>query len=91
MTEGIGASRARAARRPVGGLRCRVRLADGRTFTGALAPARHRALQLGLLHSGTDGLVELAAGARRDGTLAITTPPAPTTSSPAATPDTTAG
>ncbi|MGA2926304.1 MAG: hypothetical protein ABSG43_09970 [Solirubrobacteraceae bacterium] len=55
------------------GLRCRVRLADGRTFTGKLAPERHRALQLGLLHSQSDGLVELAAGSRRDGTLTIGT------------------
>jgi hypothetical protein len=50
-----------------------VRLADGRVFTGELAPERHRALQLGLLHSQSDGLVELAAGTRRDGTLAIHT------------------
>ena len=55
------------------GLRCRVRLADGRVFTGPLAPERHRALQLGILHEHTDGLVELAAGARRDGRLQITT------------------
>ncbi len=55
------------------GLRCRVRLADGRTFSGELAPERHRALQIGLLHAQSDGLVELAAGARRDGTLAIHT------------------
>ena len=55
------------------GLRCRVRLADGRMFAGALPPERHRALQLGLLHGQTDGLVELAAGARRDGRLQITT------------------
>lgn len=55
------------------GLRCRVRLADGRVFAGELAPERHRALQLGLLHRETDGLVELAAGARRDGRLHITT------------------
>jgi hypothetical protein len=55
------------------GLRCRVRLADGRVFSGQLAPERHRALQLGLLHEQTDGLVELAAGARRDGRLQITT------------------
>ena len=55
------------------GLRCRVRLADGRVFTGALAPERHRALQLGILHEQTGGLVELAAGARRDGRLQITT------------------
>jgi hypothetical protein len=55
------------------GLRCRVRLADGRVFSGPLAPERHRALQLGLLHEQTEGLVELAAGARRDGRLQITT------------------
>jgi hypothetical protein len=50
-----------------------VRLADGRVFSGPLAPERHRALQLGVLHGETDGLVELAAGARRDGRLQITT------------------
>jgi hypothetical protein len=55
------------------GLRCRVRLADGRVFTGPLAPERHRALQLGVVHGQTVGLVELAAGARRDGRLRITT------------------
>jgi hypothetical protein len=55
------------------GLRCRIRLADGRVFTGALAPERHRALQLGILHEHTAGLVELAAGTRRDGRLHITT------------------
>ena len=55
------------------GLRCRVRLADGRVFTGALPAERHRALQLGVLHERTVGLVELAAGARRDGRLQITT------------------
>jgi hypothetical protein len=55
------------------GLRCRVRLADGRTFAGALGPERHRALQLGVLHEQSGGLVELAAGARRDGRLQITT------------------
>jgi len=54
-------------------LRCRVRLADGRFFAGELAPERHRALQLGLLHGHTAGLVELAAGCRRDGRLQITT------------------
>jgi hypothetical protein len=54
-------------------LRCRIRLADGRTFAGALAPERHRALQLGVLHEQSGGLVELAAGARRDGRLHITT------------------
>ncbi len=54
-------------------LRCRVRLADGRVFSGPLGPERHRALQLGVLHEGTTGLVEIAAGARRDGRLQITT------------------
>ena len=54
-------------------LRCRVRLADGRVFSGSLGPERHRALQLGPLHEHTGGLVELAAGARRDGRLQITT------------------
>jgi hypothetical protein len=53
-------------------LRCRVRLADGRTFAGTLAAERHRALQLGVLHEQSSGLVELAAGARRDGRLQIT-------------------
>src|SRR5947209_16142270 len=62
----------RASRAP-GGLRCRVRLADGRTFAGELAPERHRSLQIGLLHQETEGLVELAAGVRRDGRLQITT------------------
>jgi hypothetical protein len=55
------------------GLRCRIRLADGRAFAGPLAPARHRALQLGILHEHTAGLAELAAGARRGGRLQITT------------------
>ena len=61
--------------RPAAGeeLRCRIRLADGRVFAGPLAPERHRALQIGVLHAHTDGLVELAAGARRDGRLQITT------------------
>jgi hypothetical protein len=54
------------------GLRCRLRLADGRVFSGPLAPERHRALQLGLLHAETNGLVELAAGARGGGRLQIT-------------------
>jgi len=58
---------------PQGGLRCRVRLTDGRTFTGTLPPKRHRALQLGMIHADSSGLVELAAGARRDGHLQITT------------------
>ena len=40
---------------------------------GRLSPERHRALQLGILHEQTGGLVEIAAGARRDGRLQITT------------------
>ena len=55
------------------GLRCRVRLADGRVFCGELPAERHRALHIGLLHSKSTGLVELAAGTRRDGTLHIHT------------------
>jgi hypothetical protein len=54
-------------------LRCRVRLADGRVFTGELPAERHRALQVGMLHEQSDGLVELAAGSRREGRLQITT------------------
>ena len=49
------------------GLRCRVRLADGRMFCGELAPERHRALHLGLLHAESDGLVELTPGTRPPG------------------------
>jgi hypothetical protein len=55
------------------GLRCRIRLADGRNFTGELPAERHRSLQIGLLHQDTDGLIEVAAGVRRDGRLQITT------------------
>jgi len=55
------------------GLRCRVRLDDGRTFSGELPASRHRALQLGMLHAESDGLVELAAGRRHDGNLRIAT------------------
>ena len=45
-------------------LPCRLRLADGRTFSGQLPATRHRALQLGLLHCESDGLVELTPGTR---------------------------
>jgi hypothetical protein len=48
-------------------LRCRVRLANGRVFTGALPAARHRALQLGMLHADTAELVELTPGMREPG------------------------
>ncbi len=58
--------------RPGPGLRCRVRLADGRVFSGELPPERHRALHLGLLHRHTDGLVELTPGTRdADGRLHV--------------------
>src|SRR3954447_26589689 len=54
------------------GLRCRVRLADGRVYSGALPPARHRAIQLGMLHAETAELVELTPGTRgADGKLAL--------------------
>ena len=69
----IAAQPARASPAGIQGLRCRVRVADGRVFSGDLVPGRHRALQLGLLHADSDGLVELAAGARRDGNLQIST------------------
>src|SRR5204863_1651707 len=55
------------------GLRCRIRLADGRLFAGELVPERHRALQIAMLHRLTRGLVELAAGTRRDGRLLMQT------------------
>ena len=75
MPSSVPAPNVRAARGapPPARLRCRVRLADGRVFAGALPAGRHRALQLGLLHSSSDGLVELAAGGRRDGDLRIST------------------
>jgi hypothetical protein len=48
-------------------LRCRVRLADGRVFSGELPVQRHRALQLGMLHAETRELVELTPGVRTPG------------------------
>jgi hypothetical protein len=45
----------------------RVRLADGRTFTGTLPARKHRALQLGLLHGESEGLVEPTPGTRQPG------------------------
>ena len=53
--------------RPEEGLRCRVRLADGRVFCGELPAWRHRALQLGMLHAESEGLVELTPGTRPPG------------------------
>lgn len=61
------APHARARPDPDGQLRCRVRLADGRTFSGELPPWRHRALQLGMLHAESEGLVELTPGTRPPG------------------------
>src|SRR3954451_16914262 len=53
-------------------LPCRVPLADGRVFDGPLAPERHRAIQLGMLHADSDGLVELTPGTRAtDGNLSV--------------------
>jgi hypothetical protein len=48
-------------------LPCRIRLGDGRVLCGELAPERHRALHLGLLHAESDGLVELTPGTRPPG------------------------
>lgn len=45
-------------------LRCRVTLRDGRLFAGELPPERHRAIQLGMLHEHSEGLVELTPGTR---------------------------
>jgi hypothetical protein len=55
-------------------LTTRVRLADGRVFSGALPIERHRRIHLGLLHADSDGYVEIAAGRRAPGAkLRITT------------------
>jgi len=48
-------------------LACRVRLADGRVFSGPLLAARHRAIQIGMLHAETGGFVELTPGTRPPG------------------------
>jgi hypothetical protein len=45
----------------------RVRLTGGRMFTGSLPARRHRALQLGMLHADSEGLVELTPGTRGPG------------------------
>jgi hypothetical protein len=73
MPTATAARTRKQASSPHQGLRCRVRLADGRIFAGELSAERHRRLQIGLLHEWSDGLVELAAGSRRDGRLQITT------------------
>lgn len=48
-------------------LACRVRLPDGRVFSGSLPAQKHRALQIGMLHGDSDGLVELTPGTRPPG------------------------
>jgi len=73
MTTATPACAPQRAQRMREELRCRVRLADGRVFAGELAPQRHRSLQIGFLHQDTEGMVELAAGVRREGRLQITT------------------
>jgi hypothetical protein len=51
-------------------LRCRVRLPDERVFDGELLASRHRAIQLGMLHSASEGFVEVTPGTRQpDGRL----------------------
>lgn len=53
-------------------LRCRLRLAEGRVFDGELPAARHRAIQLGMLHSQSEGFLELTPGTRpADGRLEL--------------------
>ena len=55
-------------------LATRIRLADGRIFSGALSPERHCRIHLGLLHADSDGYVEIAAGRRPPGAkLRVTT------------------
>ena len=61
------AARSKSASPGKEALRCRVRLADGRVFCGELPPWRHRALQLGMLHAQSEGLVELTPGTRPPG------------------------
>jgi hypothetical protein len=61
------AARSKSASPQKEALRCRVRLADGRVFCGELPPWRHRALQLGMLHAESEGLVELTPGTRPPG------------------------
>ena len=64
-------------------LRCRVRLADGRVFTGELPAARHRALQLGMLHADTAELVELTPRHPDRGRRAAARPARPARALPA--------
>ena len=64
-------------------LRCRVRLADGRVFTGALPAARHRAIQLGLLHADTRRAGRAHARHARHRRAARARPPPPRRALPA--------
>ena len=68
------------------GLRCRVRLADGRVFSGPLAPERHRALQLGVLHATPTGWSSSPPAPGATGGCRSRPAGGPTTSCPAATP-----
>ena len=52
-------------------LPCRIRLEDGRMFSGELPAARHRRIQIGMLHGRSVGLVEIAVGFRHDGKLTV--------------------
>jgi len=55
-------------------LKTHIRLADGREVRVGLCAARHRALQIGLLHRHSDGYLEIAAGPRKpNGKLEIHT------------------
>ena len=60
---------ATAARRPLRRRGCAAAsgCGTGAVFCGELAPERHRALHLGLLHAESDGLVELTPGTRPPG------------------------
>ena len=70
--EAVASERARSRSLTGGGVReprleCRVRLADGRVFIGPLSAARHRAIQIGMLHADTGRFVELTPGTRPPG------------------------
>jgi hypothetical protein len=85
-----GTGRARPRRGPPGppGLRCRIRLHDGRVFCGELGPERHRALHLGLLHADSDGLVDSRRVPGRPAARSRSTAaPGASTSCPAAPPE----
>ena len=65
MTTAIdGPAAGRVPPSKVPSLVCRIRLADGRALRGRLPAARHRKIHIGLLHSGSEGFVEICAGTR---------------------------